>query len=185
MWSSTSAPEPRSTSPQAAITGGMSRWQKPPTSVQPSLSTPNILCISSTPQVPRESQKELFTQPAATPSAPISPQNMFSISAKKIPTGAPPTSDGSPATATSSTARYNAEQPLSSTKALRILPSPIVSGPSSTAIRSTSSTPRPPPSAPLPNGETNGQRNTKWKVSGCSAPSVSLSIPRLGCGIEN
>ena len=68
----------------------------------------------------------------------------------KTSTGAPPTSAGSPATATSCTARWPTAPPASCSKASPATRTPTASGTSSRSTRSTSSTPPPPPSAPSP-----------------------------------
>ena len=74
--------------------------------------TPSIRFTSFTPRAQQESLKAWCTPPAAIPLGLTSPPNGSSTFTKKTLIGVPPTLDGSPATATSFTARYKTVRQL-------------------------------------------------------------------------
>ncbi len=96
--------------------------------------------------------------------------------------GAPPTWAGSPATATSCSARLSTAPRRSSSRASPRSPTPGASGTWSTSTASPSSTPRRRPSARSWRRATRSSRGPLVRACGCSERSVSPSIPRRGAG---
>ena len=104
--SCSSAPARTSTCIRAAMCGGTTSSKASRRSANPSGSTPNIRCSCCTPPDPRASPRASSIRARAIYSAPSSPASGCSISTMTMCSGAPPTSAGSPATATWRTDRW-------------------------------------------------------------------------------
>ena len=137
MSSSCAAPATTSISRKAATSGGTASWNTSRPIVPPKKWTAKRRFLYFTPAARRASPRASCTPPAVICSAPSSPPASSSICATKMSIGVPPTSAGSPATATSCTARWPTARRASCTKALPIFPSRTASGASwpSTASR--------------------------------------------------
>ena len=130
-----------------AITGTTISWPQLRRCASPKRWDPRISCSCSTPRARPPSPRASCTPPAATsPRSPSATSTSSTSNPSPMSTGARPISVGSPATATSSTARWPTAPPRCSTKALRTHRARIGCGTSSSAMASRSSTRLPPPS---------------------------------------
>ena len=101
-------------------------------------------CSSSTPRAPPGSRRASCTPPVATsPRRPTRTTSCSTTSRARASTGAPPTSAGSPGTATSSTGRWPTGPRPSCTRAPRTPRTRAATGRSSRSTASRSTTPRP------------------------------------------
>ena len=117
--SCSSAPARTCTCIRGAISGGTTSSRASRRSASPCGSMPSIRCSCCTPRAPPASPRASSIRAPAIYSAPSSPASGCSTSTTTTSSGAPPTSAGSPATATSPTARWRPARPSSSTKARR------------------------------------------------------------------
>ncbi len=140
--SSAGSASERATWSRAATTGGTTSSIARIRSARPSRSTASSSCTCSTPRARRPSRRGSSTPRPATCWAPRTPTRSSSTSSPTTSTGARPISAGSPATATSSTARWPTRRPGSSTRAPRTRPTGIAGGRSSRTSRSRSCTAR-------------------------------------------